>query len=179
MNLEAAYAAAVATPSDINQHLPALRLLASMSPRVVELGVRGGVSTLALLAARPQSYVGYDLVGPPRELADFARSAGVQYIHKIQSTLDQSPEFAPECDLLFVDTLHQAEQVRRELEIFAPRTRLFIAFHDTETFGVVGEGGGEGLLVGINQYLAEHPDEWIEISRFPNNNGLLILARSR
>jgi hypothetical protein len=172
--LETAYQLACQTTSDINEHLPVLRLLASLSPSVVELGVRGGVSTIALLAGRPESYIGYDLAVAPPRLKELADMEGVAYQHRIANTLAEINP--PSCDLLFIDTLHQGPQVEQELRIFAPGCWRFIACHDTVTFGEHGEGGGEGLWAGIRRWLADSP-EWRVLIEYPNNNGLLVLTR--
>ena len=57
--------------SDINQHLGWIQKICSSSYRsdsgcrVVEFGIRTGISTQAIIAARPESYTGYDLDPPP------------------------------------------------------------------------------------------------------------------
>lgn len=48
-------------PSDINEHLPILRQLASSATQVVELGMRTGVSTVALLAGHPRRLLSVDV----------------------------------------------------------------------------------------------------------------------
>ena len=48
--IASSYAALCARPSDINEHLPTLRAYAERVDSVVEMGVRGVVSTWALLA---------------------------------------------------------------------------------------------------------------------------------
>ena len=52
------------TPSDINEHLPVLKELASQSDSVVEMGVRWVVSTFALLAGKPKSLTSMDIQDP-------------------------------------------------------------------------------------------------------------------
>jgi hypothetical protein len=39
-----------------------------------------------------------------------------------------------ETDMLFIDTLHNGDQLEKELERSASKVKKFIAFHDTTTF---------------------------------------------
>lgn len=170
--VDAAFVAAVRAPSDINEHLPLLRKLASEVETVVEMGVRCGVSTRAFLAARPKRMVSIDVNPAPPELT--ALASGLPWEFRRDSSLTAEPI---DCDLLFIDTLHTAEQLRRELERHAARVRRYIVLHDTETFGLHGEGGGDGLLKAVSEFLQAHPAEWdIHIHR-KNNNGLTVLKR--
>jgi len=47
--------------NDIRGHLPTLKYYASISRHVTEFGIRGGTSTVALIAGRPSYYRGYDV----------------------------------------------------------------------------------------------------------------------
>jgi hypothetical protein len=46
--------------SDINEHLPLLRIYGSLVDHITEFGVRHGNSTVALLASKPQKMISYD-----------------------------------------------------------------------------------------------------------------------
>src|SRR5262245_57339333 len=59
--LETEYRRVRDTPSDINEHCEMLRHLACYHNRVIELGTRYGVSTIALLAGRPQQMLCVDI----------------------------------------------------------------------------------------------------------------------
>ena len=48
--------------SDINEHLPVLREYGDKVDHITEMGVRGIVSTYALLASRPKKMISYDIV---------------------------------------------------------------------------------------------------------------------
>lgn len=172
MTLEELYELALNTPSDINLHLPILRNLASECSHVTEFGMRGGVSTTALLAAQPDDLVSYDINYCP--VADRLRSvAGAcRFVFHIADT--SSLQIDP-TDMLFIDTLHVGPQLTTEL-INERSVRRYIAMHDTATFGLTGEGGGPGLQASINQFLDEHP-EWVIMYRTTKNNGLTVLER--
>ena len=80
-------------------------------------------------------------------------------------------------DMLFVDTFHTASQLRQELNRHADKVKKWIILHDTETFGEKGEAGFElGLNYAIYDFLNDH-DEWFELNRYTNNNGLTVLKR--
>lgn len=154
--LETAYLEAASTPSDINEHVPTLRALAQGCDHVTELGTRGGVSTTALAAGGPGTLVTYDLVHDPAVdgSAALARAAGVALVVTTADVLEVDLD---ETDLLFVDTLHTADQLRQELARHAGRVRHRIALHDTHTFGEVGEDGGPGLLPALRSFLEVDP----------------------
>ena len=171
---EREYRAAVRTPSEIYQHLVTLRRHAAGCETVVELGTRSGVSTRALIAARPKRLVAVDVEPIPEELATIAESAGVEFEARRESSLATEPVA---CDLLFVDSLHTAEQLAAELRRHAPHCRRRIALHDTETFGLRGEDGRDGLLKALGNFLAEHAAEWELERHHPYNNGLTVLRR--
>lgn len=170
---EAEYVAALRTPGDINEHLPTLRRLAEGCDDVVELGTRYGVSTRAFLAARPKRVRSVDLF-PVDDLSAVAASAGVQWTPMIESSLTVEPVA---CDLLFIDTLHTADQLATELDRHALHCRGRIVMHDTETFGTHGEGGGDGLWKAIGAFLEHHAAEWEIESVYKHNNGLTVLRR--
>lgn len=182
------------TPSDIYEHLPTLRLLASLSSSAVECGVRTVVSSYALadgLAGRG-----------PLTLVDPWKSENIDpFLEQVPTAtfVLGSDLTCPlvETDLLFVDTWHVYGQLRRELARWHPVVRKYIALHDTELDGERGETlryGWDaesqsretgipaeeikrGLRPAVEEFLAEHP-EWTKVAHYRNNNGLTILARA-
>lgn len=182
--LEARYARLCAAPSDINEHLPTLRNLAS-GVRVVELGVRFGHSTAALAAGAPVSLDSYDikLQAAAHKVHALAVAAGVDM------RLHQADDLAidiPECDLLFIDTWHSGTQLEKELNRHAHAVRKHIALHDTTTFGQHGETDGipwasavePGLLSAIDAFMATAEGaRWRVAKVWANNNGLTLLER--
>ena len=174
--VEKAFAAAVARPSDIQEHLETLRGLAQSCTHVTEFGVRGGVSTTALIAAGPQKLRSYDIRRDPAvaaRLAHLAAGAGVDFAFFEEDVTKARIE---PTDLLFIDTWHTYDQLRLELERHASQVRKTIVLHDTVTFGNVGQGGKQGLWPAIVEFLELHPEWRLQDVRL-NNNGLTTLAR--
>ena len=80
-------------------------------------------------------------------------------------------------DFLFIDTWHIESQMHIELRRHADKVHSVIAFHDTETFGLVGESPGHrGIWYAIDRFLKEHP-EWEIREHRANNNGLTVIGR--
>ena len=175
--LELAYHAMCATvTSDINEHLPLLRWLSERSQVVVEMGVRAGVSTIALMAGRPARLVSYDITwhdGLGIHM-DIAAQVGAKWEFRKESSLTCE---IPNCDLLFIDTLHTYAQLSRELERHHQQVVQWIAMHDLASFGERGEDGTEpGLRQAVTEFLVVHP-EWKIVEDRKNNNGLMVLER--
>lgn len=173
----------VRTPSDISEHLTLLRALAAECEHVTEFGMRGGVSTAAFLAAQPETLVSWDLnplAVVSQRCADLLAAAGrTRFQPRVGDTL-QIPPIEP-TDLLFIDTLHTARQLKAELERHADpvaRTvRRYLVFHDTATFGMVGEDGSEpGLRAAIRWFQRCHAFPlWELVEDRQNCNGLVVL----
>ena len=178
--LQQKFEEAKAKPSDINEHLDTLYHYAALSETIVEFGCRWGVSTTALLYAKPKKLVSYDLEIYPQinELAKIAATElpETEFIFRDESTLYANP---PECDLLFLDSYHVYEQVLVELVFHANRAKKFMVFHDTETFKDKGQTDGyQGIGDAIEGFLRYHP-EWVLIEERKNNNGLLVMAKNQ
>lgn len=158
---ESLYKNACRMNSDIHEHLPLLRTLASRCEHVTEFGTRwGNGSTIAFLAAQPKTFVAWDLspaLVVSKQIESLVRVAGST---RFQPRTGNTLEFVTEpTDLLFIDTLHTGKQLLSELERHCnpqdPRgspVRKYIVLHDTSTFGVTGEDGGVGLRTAINQF---------------------------
>lgn len=179
--INARLAELVAKPSDINEHLLTLKRYAARCNDVVEFGVRGAVSTWALLAGRPKRLRSFDIVHPDQcggDLAALERAAdaaGIEFSFTQASDLDIEPV---KTDLLFIDTLHVYDQLTAELRLHAPTVRLWIIMHDTTTFGERGEVAGQrGLWPAVKDFLAGEGRAWQVSVKYPNNNGLTVLER--
>lgn len=189
--------------SDMNEHLPVLRDLARrcVSTHVTELGLRGGVSTTALLAGLADGYAAleYAALDTPQCLPPFvprlvsydvdeqavqtarlgilqhvAQEAGVDFAPVLGDSLEVAIEGT---DLLLIDSLHTYRQLRGELERHADRAREWIVFHDTATFGEQGEDGTRpGLMQAIREWLSGSP-EWETYYHYEHCNGLLVARR--
>lgn len=173
------YTIAATTPSDINEHLPILKDLANECDHITEMGVRTGVSTRAFLMSNAK-LISYDLVANQKvvELINEARTAGKNATFIEADVLKIDIE---ETDLLFIDTWHEYEQLKQELARHANKARKYIAFHDTNTYGLKNEGGDngqstQGLLPAIIEFLIENRNWQFKLLR-TNNNGLTVIER--
>lgn len=167
----------VATPSDINEHLNTLKEYGGMSEVIVELGVREGVSTVALLVSRPKQMYSYDIeiTAEAIRIQDMARGEGIEFSLK---RADSREIFFSACDLLFIDTVHTDVQLAIELARHADSVRKWIILHDTVTYSLVGERpNSRGLLFALVPFLLKHP-EWVVDRHYLNCNGLTILRRT-
>jgi hypothetical protein len=196
MNLESKFELLCRTPSDIHEHLPTLRSYASECDHVTEAGVRYVVSTFALMMGKPRRLVSIDIVHPndmvggPKDVikgkdefalaTSFAHENGVDFEFVLGSTLtiDLEPT-----DLLFLDTLHQYNQLSAELERHSEKVRKYILLHDTQSFRYRDEGDmatnqtdKKGLQLAITEFLESHC-EWELHKEYTNNNGLTVLKR--
>lgn len=180
IDFERLYAEGCANPSDIDEHLPTLYRYAQSCQHITEMGVRTGSSTRAFLYAAPARLVSYDLyldavVG---RWFEHAQSLGLNYSFIAANTLNIHIE---KTDLLYIDTLHNYHQLKTELELHAERVERYIAFHDTVSFGDVGESytgelGVKGIRFAIDEFLEGHR-EWRMVHEAKNCNGLIVIER--
>lgn len=171
-------------PSDINEHLPTLREYGELCEHITEMGVRDIVSTWALLIAKPNRLVAYDIdlpnSGRLQQLLLAAQEEEVNFVFEHKDVLKVEIE---ETDLLFIDTLHRGSQLKKELILHSDNVRKYIIMHDTTTFSLKGESDrhrpeieDDGLKWALGEFL-EGNDNW-EIDRvYKNCNGLTILKR--
>ncbi len=160
-------------PSDINENLPVLKKYAEQSESIVELGVRGIVSTWALLAGKPKVLISVDLEHPSFyggdiwEITDAANEQDIDFSF-IQN--DSLKIVLPEVDMLFIDTLHTYAQLTAELERHHSKVKKFIAMHDTAIPDL------PEMTQAVNDFLDTH-SEWVIAEYHENNNGLSVLKR--
>ena len=171
MDFEKEYIDAINRTSDINEHLPILAKLASECNVVCELGVGWAQSTRAFLLHNIELH-SYEYKPFPEVIKYFEEAKTDRNV--TLHVADTREVVIPECDMLFVDSLHTYEQVKKELELHAPRTKKYIGFHDTTTFEINGEFGGRGIWAAVQEFMDSNP-EWKMIIRKTNNNGLTIL----
>ena len=175
--LTTALDAATRMPSDINEHLPLLSLLAAQSIHVTEFGVRTGCSTLAFLhglRTKRATLRSYDINDQFDVFKTMRPPGTTDWVFTCASTLE-IPPIEP-TDLLFVDTLHRYAQVAGELALHGDSVRRWIVFHDSETFGTVGDDGGRGINEAISEWMTARP-EWRQVYRTHRNNGLTVIER--
>jgi hypothetical protein len=166
MTIEEKYRQHCHTPSDINKHLVTLRKYADECDHVTEIGVRGCVSLYAFLSSNASKVVAIDIHN-----VDTPDVEKLKFICADDLTIEIEPT-----DLLFIDTAHNANQLRQELKLHAGNVRKYIFFHDTFYFGRNGDDGGEGLLYAIEEFLHNNP-EWKQFYHTDVNNGLTGLKR--
>ncbi|MEX2119339.1 MAG: class I SAM-dependent methyltransferase [Pirellulales bacterium] len=174
--LEELYRVARERPSDINEHVPTLYRYASTCRHITEFGTRAGVSTAAFLYAQPDFLCCYD-VHPSNQVFELEIVAntsrtGFAFYQEDVLKLEIEPT-----DLLFIDTLHTYDQMRQELALHGNKTRRYLIFHDTETFGEQGEmPGTRGIWPAIAEFLRSN-EHWRITQHFTHNHGLTVLTR--
>jgi hypothetical protein len=191
-----------AQASDINRHLPTIYRHARQCESIAEFGVRGIVSTWALLrgllengrSSKELVCVDIEAVPELENVRNIARDQGITLtFHRQDSAICSIPEV----DLLFIDTWHVYGHLKRELNNHHGKVRKYILMHDTETDGLVGESVRNGwdlaaqarqsgypeeelrcgLQRAVSEFVAAQP-EWKLLRRYHHNNGLTILARA-
>jgi len=175
------------SPSDINEHMQTLARYGEGCSHITEMGVRAVVSTWAFLKARPQKLVCVDINPTPLEHPrQLAAAQGTTLEFRQADTGDESFEIE-ETDLLFIDTWHVYEQLKREFDLHAERARRWIILHDTTTFGEYGEEHTyacmtrparhrKGLWYAVEEFLLQNR-HWQLWEKYAHNNGLTVLAR--
>jgi len=189
------------TPSDINEHLPTLYNYASNCESIIELGVRGTVSSWAFV---------YGLLNNNSDkkkiLLNDINSCDITKLLSATENLnidvkyewknDLELEITENVDMTFIDTWHVYAQLKRELDKFSVFTNKYIIMHDTTVDEIYGEtirldwNAVEqsektgfpveeincGLGKAIVDFLNENPN-WKILEKYTNNNGLTILTK--
>jgi hypothetical protein len=178
------------TPSDINEHFPAIIEYGSKCDHITEMGVRGIISTWGWLSSSPKKLISYDIQDPStwnsplQDVYDTAEIYGIEFNFHLANVLEVEID---ETDLLFLDTWHSYKQLKAELTLHANKAKKYICFHDTtsyanhdetsyEMWGDEWKAEGIGIWKAIEEFLETHP-EWILEKRFINNNGFTIIKR--
>lgn len=116
---------------DMEPHIATLARLASGAHTIVELGVRGGVSTWAILDAMPAdaTLVSIDInpCDVPERVRSDPRWVFIVGDDQAQAVRDQVP---PHADLVFVDTSHEYEHTVSELAWALTLRPTRIVLHD-------------------------------------------------
>lgn len=202
MSIKTEYESARDKPSDINEHLETLHAYARSATHISECGVRTCVSTWAFLSGlldngkKEKTLVAVDLEHHPNidKAAKLATQAGINYrfIKHDSATVELEAT-----DILFIDTWHVGEHLRRELRKHHSIVRKYIILHDTTVDGEVGEsircrfdiaaqvkstgypelGIREGLWSAVVEFMSSY--SWRVVKRYHHNNGLTILERCK
>jgi hypothetical protein len=189
--------------SDINEHLPTLYEYALKCESVLELGVRGVVSSWAFLNGlinnnknKKELFLNDLDSCDIDELLNHSKNTDViveyKWIDDLKLEFDNNRTF----DLVFIDTWHVYAQLKRELEKFSKITNKYIIMHDTEVDAIFGEtirNGWNavdqskitgfpvdeincGLTKAVYNFLYENKN-WRMLKHYVNNNGLTILEK--
>jgi len=190
------------SPSDINEHLPTLYKYATECESVLELGVRGCVSSWAFLKGlhdneKERKYLFLNDIGicPIYDLLNISRDLNINLNYEWVNDLELNIT-DKRFDLTFIDTWHIYGQLKRELLKFSAITNKYIIMHDTTVDAEKGEtlrlgldsmqqsfDSGYpieeiecGLQKAINEFLFTN-NEWRIKEIFENNNGITVLER--
>jgi hypothetical protein len=191
-------------PSDINEHLPTLSKYATECDSILELGVRGCISSWAFVNGLLNNNINNnkkklflnDIKNCNiKELLDCTSNTNLIINYKWCNDLDL--DFKDETfDLVFIDTWHVYGQLKLELNKFSKITNKYIIMHDTTVDEIYGEtirckwnaeeqsieSGipveeiNKGLWPAIEEFL-ETNKNWKIKERFYFNNGLTILEK--
>jgi hypothetical protein len=190
---------------DINEHLPTLARYASECESIIELGVRGCISSWAFCKGlldnnKPvkKMFLNDITICDIESLLCAAKSPDVNIDVTYQWINDLLVDTSClETDLTFIDTWHVYAQLKRELEKYSKITKKYIIMHDTEVDANYGETIrcgwnaeeqsrqtgypveeiNRGLIPAVVEFLENNP-EWTMHEHYKNNNGLTILQRT-
>lgn len=180
------------TPSDINEHFPAIIRYGQECNHITEMGVRWVVSTWGWLATRPKKLISYDLHNPSFWGASIEPVIQAAKDHNLDFEFRQADVLQieiEETDLLFIDTWHTYDQLKQELELHSNKVKKYICFHDTTTFADVNEPlhhenswgdkplTKQGIWPAIDEFLDQNKKTWRIKEKFYNNNGFTIIER--
>ncbi len=175
MNLKAAYDDALATSSDINEHLAFfVDLVFEMEAKeIIELGV--GItapSTIAWLLGLAQTgghLWSVDVLEQP-----FGDLPGWTFLQGDDLNPDIFMRLPAEVDILFIDTLHTFIQTTTELALYGPRVRPGgkILCHDTMLTGRWEAQGQYPVRRAVEDFCNEHGYPW---QHYEHNNGLAVI----
>lgn len=174
MDFEREYNLACKSNTDINEHLPWISELTSECEHATELGVGYAQSTRAFLRHDIEMH-SYEIEVDPvtQKYFDEAIAAGRRVTLHVEdtrlATIDPT-------DIMLVDSYHSYEQVKCELERHADKVKKYILFHDTELYGLTGQGHERGINAAIYEFLRSHP-EWEMVEKRKNNNGMTLIKR--
>jgi hypothetical protein len=151
---------------------------ASECEHITEMGVRNIVSTFALLMGEPKRMISYDInwANGIEAVIQWANVEGIDFDFRLADTTALTIK---ETDLLFIDTLHNYNQLKKELELHSHKAKKYIIFHDTTSYEHIGESYEGGYEKGIWPAIEELIEEgvWEIKERYTNNTGLTILNR--
>ena len=187
--------------SDINEHLPILYNYAKNCEKILELGVRGCVSSWAFCKGLLENNS-----NKKHLLLNDIEKCDIDELVYITKDTDINLEYlwindleiniSENVDLTFIDTWHIYGQLIRELNKFSKITNKYIIMHDTTIDEIYGESirmnmnikqqsiqSGypiNEITVGLGKAIEEfliNNNNWRLKEKFTNNCGLTILER--
>lgn len=161
--------------SDISEHLPTLYALvvACQAKNVIELGVGGGNSTVAFLAALERTGgklwsvdIEAKIINDMRKLLGDVYWATVVGDDLNSDVISWLPHGV---DIVFIDTTHEFEHTWRELGVYSMLVRRggYILMHDTVT--------DVGVKRAVADWLETHKD--FSYYNFEHCNGLGVMTK--
>jgi cephalosporin hydroxylase len=180
LTLAQAYTTELGRDSDIVEHLPTFVevVFALDAKTVIELGVRGGVSTTAWLYAVAETggHVWSVDVDPTPAHGTFADTGCWTFIQGDDCSAEVLAQL-PDCaDIVFIDTSHAYDHTLRELTAYVPRVKAggLVLLHDTEVLAPDNVGPQVPFPVkeAVRDYCAVHGLTW---SNDPRCNGLATI----
>tara|TARA_B100001540_G_scaffold69824_1_gene62915 strand:+ start:5768 stop:6382 length:615 start_codon:yes stop_codon:yes gene_type:complete len=187
--------------SDINEHLPTLYKYATNCESIIELGVRGVVSSYAFVYGllnnnSTKKKLLLNDINPCNINQLLEDTKNLEIDIQYEWINDLNLQIKENYDLTFIDTWHVYGQLKRELIKFSKITNKYIIMHDTTVDDYKGEtirmnwnaekqsieSGipineiNKGLIPAINEFL-ENNNNWKIKEKFDNNNGLTILEK--
>ena len=165
--------------TDIHQHLPTLYAMAvNMKAKVViELGVRTGESTIPFLEAMQvtDGHLWSVDVDPCIQAKQKMKNYGLdgRWTFTVLGDIEYGMHVwdkSKKADIIFIDTSHEYQQTKKEIEVFEPLLRPggIMMFHDTVSFPA-------GVLKPILEFMGGHPKYKFE--NFQNCHGLGIITK--
>jgi hypothetical protein len=153
--------------SDINEHFPLMLKYGKECEHITEFGVRDVVSTWGWVGCNPKKLICYDIrtSNNINDVYDTTKELGIDFEFIEKSTLEIEIE---ETDLLFIDTEHNYNQMKGELELHGNKARKYIVFHDTAWANEMNKAIEEFMEVNLH---------WVECETVTNNNGFRVIKR--
>ena len=189
------------TSCDINEHLPTLYKYATECESIIELGVRGCISSWAFTyGLLNNNSINKSLLLNDIESCDIGEllntTKNLNMNIKYEWINDLNLDIKSNVDLVFIDTWHIYGQLKRELNKFSVITNKYIIMHDTTVDELYGETIRcnmnavlqsqqtgfpiEEIICGLGKAIDEfltNNTNWKLAEKYTNNNGLTILER--
>ena len=164
-------------PADMNEHIrdDSLMEYANKVEVVKELGVYQGV-TAAMFLTQPnvKKYIGVDvnfnLYNTHLKHHIDAYCEEHSKVVELYKTSSTDPSTVSPCDMLHIDSLHQARHLKKELILHLDSVRKYVAFHDVNQ-------DGRRLFKVVMQHIKDKPEWQVAIDHPKGKCGYLIIER--